>query len=271
MSLEVFLSAALAACTIIMAYLGLHVTLHPPNDSPRARFWYKCGFFACGVCSIALIIWQGVRNTNAQRAFDSKVGELQGMIKDTRKQVSDARADLQTESARRQQAETKLGNMVQETGRSTRNGVSEDIKKSPIQVQLNGATPEVAPLQAEDVKIIQSVERSNRPDAPYAAQWTVQANVPIMNLFRRVVSCSSPIKYLEWHPTGGMLYTSQLRKDNGKEVPLCRILDEDKTRVVFDLHGQPGIPLFGPETPLIVHVYSESGPITIKAIEVGPR
>ena len=53
MALDVSISAALVALTIIMAYLG--VTLHH-HHSPRAQFWYKFGFSFYGLCAVSLVI-----------------------------------------------------------------------------------------------------------------------------------------------------------------------------------------------------------------------
>lgn len=270
MWIDISIAAALAILTIGMAYLGVHVTLHPA-DSPAAKFWYKFGFSACAVGTVILVVWQGIRNGASQSAFTrrvsaltTQVGTLQSEVAGTRQQVTDARSDQQAESTRRQQAEKDLAIIVQGAGKSTREGVSEDIKKSPIKVQVTAGSVETAPLQTEDVRIIQSVVRSTHPDAAYAAQWIVQANVPI-NLLRRLITCNILLKYIEWRPSNGLI-----SYESGALDPI-RILDQDKTKVVIDLTGRTGTPVVVPEQSIIIHVYAESGPITIKSVDVGPR
>jgi len=99
----------------------------------------------------------------------------------------------------------------------------------------------------------------------------------VMGFFRRVVTCSNPVKYIDFHVSSGMLsfigrtINDPRSRDNGKELPLYQIVDVDPKKVVFDIKGQAGVPIFGPEQSLVVHVYSAVGPITIKSIEVGPK
>jgi outer membrane murein-binding lipoprotein Lpp len=270
MWIDISIATVLAILTIGMAYLGVHVTLHPA-DSPKAKFRYKFGFSACAVGTVLLVVWQGVRNGASQSAFvkrvsdlTSQVSTLQSEVTATKQQVTYARSDQQTESTRRQQAEKDLAVIVQGTGKSTREGVAEDIKKSPIKVQVAGGSVETAPLQTEDVRILQSVVRSTHSDAAYAAQWIIQANVPI-NLLRRLITCNVPLKFIESRPSNGLLAFL------GGALDPIRIWDQDKTKVIINLVGQPGTPIFVPEQSIIIHIYAESGPITIKSVDVGPR
>jgi hypothetical protein len=130
MGLDVSLSGFLALLTIAMAYLGVHVTLHPPSDeSPQVRFFYKAGFCICGLLSICLVVWQGIRNQKSQRGF---VQTINGLTT----QLGTLRDEETKETRRREQAENDLRAIVQGTGQSTREGVISDIKRSPILVQL---------------------------------------------------------------------------------------------------------------------------------------
>lgn len=143
--LDVVISASLAAVTIIMAYLGVHVTLHPPNESPRAQFWYKMGFFICGVLAVSLVVTQGIRAGRAQRSASSQIAGLQKDIskaaaeaESAKSEATAAKQEVRNESSRRQQAEKDLLIAVQASGKSTRQGVAEDIRKAPINVELAG-------------------------------------------------------------------------------------------------------------------------------------
>jgi hypothetical protein len=142
---DIIISAALAALTIVMAYLGVHVTLHPPNESQRARSLYKAGFFMCGILAVALVILQGVRTSKGQRDSATQIANLRTDIQgakteaqNARSESSNARMEVQNESSRRQQAEKDLLIALQATGKATRQGVAEDIRKTPLHVEVNG-------------------------------------------------------------------------------------------------------------------------------------
>src|ERR1700733_14423483 len=99
MWIDISISAVLAVLTIVMAYLGVHVTLHPTDDPKKVR-WYKIGFRACATGAVALVIWQGVRNGNAQNGFMANIDYLNHQVKglhqdldDTKQQVVDSRKD----------------------------------------------------------------------------------------------------------------------------------------------------------------------------------
>ncbi len=53
-----------------MGYLGVHMTLHPPDTDPKKKTRYKSAFFILGVLSVLLALVQGWRNGNAQVAAD---------------------------------------------------------------------------------------------------------------------------------------------------------------------------------------------------------
>lgn len=144
--LDVFISALLAAVTIAMAYLGVHVTLHPPGESLRTQRRYKVAFCACGVIAVSLVVVQGIRTNKALQRSTAQITNLENDIQgakteaqNARAEASNARTEVQKESARRQQAEKDLEIIVQSTGKATRQGVAEDIKKNPLKVSVNGA------------------------------------------------------------------------------------------------------------------------------------
>jgi hypothetical protein len=118
---DITFSAALAALTIAMGYLGVHVTFHPA-DSPKKKRLYKIGFWICGGCSLIVVIWQGVRNSTSQQQFANDISAARREAAEARVQAVSAGAetsrmhqDLTLESARRQQAEKDLGIAVQRT------------------------------------------------------------------------------------------------------------------------------------------------------------
>lgn len=108
MALDVSISIALVALTIIMAYLGM--TLYP-HDSPRAQFWYRFSFSFYGLCAVSLVIWQGIRNGDAARQNIT----LQWDVTEAKNEARSALQEVVKESARRQQLERELAT-IQNSG-----------------------------------------------------------------------------------------------------------------------------------------------------------
>jgi hypothetical protein len=142
---DIVISAVLAVLTIAMAYLGVHVTLHPKTDSPKEQFWYKSGFFACGIIAVSLVIVQGVRSVRTQRSASKQIASLQTDVKAARDdaqsaktEAAGARRDAKDESSRRQQAERDLLIAIQGASAATRKGVAEEIRNNPVKVEVNG-------------------------------------------------------------------------------------------------------------------------------------
>jgi hypothetical protein len=135
---DIILSTLLAILTIVMAYVGVHVTLHPPNESPKKQLLYKLGFFACGVLAVILVIVQGVRGLNSQRNATNEIDALQFDIRGARAEAESAKQEVKSESSRRQKAERDLALIIENSGRATRRGVAEDIRKSPLRVEVTG-------------------------------------------------------------------------------------------------------------------------------------
>jgi hypothetical protein len=89
MPLDVWIAALIAALTIAMAYMGVHITIHPLDESPRRRLRYKCGFAVCAAGAIALVAWQGVRNYRGQDELHRLLVQIQSNTKEPPKiQVS---------------------------------------------------------------------------------------------------------------------------------------------------------------------------------------
>lgn len=195
--------------------------------------------------------------------MENQISSLNRGIESERNETAELRGSLQPEIARRQQAERDLTLIVQRTGSETRVGVAEDIRKSPIKVDVVAAKAET-PLQSEDVRIIPSTVRSSHTDAPYAIELVIQANVPIMNL-RRLLTLSHPVKYLEWRPSSGQIIFMA-----GEKNAIWK-LEGDATKVVIALEGANGLPVLNPEQTLLVFLSADNGPLSIKSIQVGPR
>jgi hypothetical protein len=264
---DIFVSASLAALTMVMAYLGVHVTLHPPNESPRAQYLYKLGFFVCGLLAVALVITQGVRAGRSQRRSANEISDLKGTVVSVRGQLGNVetatallRSEQTAEIARRQQAEKDLALIVQGSGKAVREGVVADIKKSPISVQINGQAATAQPLEVEQLKLFSEVENSTHTDAPYAMKVTLQSTTPIDPL-RVAIRCTHEIKYVE------MSYHVMPSPDFGYGG--IEPYKDDHTIVIVNMTGNGKAPI-RPDLPLILHLASAE-PIVIKSFERGPR
>jgi hypothetical protein len=265
---DIIISASLTALTILMAYLGVHVTLHPPNESPRAQLLYKVGFFVCGILAVMLVITQGVRSRKSQSTASNEITTLKATLSSVRSDLSNVetatsllRSEQATEIARRQQAEKDLAIIVQGSGKAVRAGVVSDIKKSPITVQINGQGVTSQPLEVEDLKLFSEPENSTHSDAPYAVKITLQATAPIDPL-RIAIRCTNEIKYVEQSYPSGM--------GNGQMwYGGIEVYKNDHTIVIANMTGTGKAPI-RPDLPLILHIASAE-PIVIKSFERGPR
>jgi hypothetical protein len=137
--IDITIAALLTIVMIVMAYLGVHVTLHPA-DSPRSKRLYKGGFILCAFIAVALVFWQGVRNGKAQAALQRTVGDAASAARLDGQRIDRLMQEQKEEVARREQAEKDLALIIQATGQSTRSGVVTDLKKSPITVQVGRET-----------------------------------------------------------------------------------------------------------------------------------
>lgn len=79
MWIDVAISGVLAAITILMGYLGVHLTMHPA-ESRNARLCYKIGFASCAVVMVALVISQGVRNGRSQSSLREELTDLKDRL-----------------------------------------------------------------------------------------------------------------------------------------------------------------------------------------------
>jgi hypothetical protein len=72
----------LAILTIIMGYLGVHLTMHPA-ESPHQRKFFKIAFCSCALVMVSLVVWQSVRNADGQSALRGRITDLQSKVSHT--------------------------------------------------------------------------------------------------------------------------------------------------------------------------------------------
>jgi hypothetical protein len=73
--MDIAISAVLAILTILMGYLGVHVTLHPA-ESPSTARRYKIAFVFCAILTVCLVVWQGVRNSQTQSQLRQELVQI---------------------------------------------------------------------------------------------------------------------------------------------------------------------------------------------------
>jgi hypothetical protein len=79
--LDIGISVAIGLVTLITAYMGAHVTLHPA-ESAEARILYKLMFAACGAVACVLIGWQTYRNNEAQTNLKEQLAQIERNTKE---------------------------------------------------------------------------------------------------------------------------------------------------------------------------------------------
>jgi hypothetical protein len=118
---------------------GIAGWLMPVTERKRKyRYW----FAIVGVVLSGLIYLQQhrarVARANETQALTERIGEVQ-------RETEKLRHEQQAEIARRQQAERDLAIIIQGVGQSTRSGIAEDIRRSPITVNVeSGASARIA-------------------------------------------------------------------------------------------------------------------------------
>lgn len=112
--LDTILSVLLAVCATWSGYLGMRITLHPPQtDLEKAS--YKAAFIGIGVASIAVIVWQGANSHSVQEESRRDRIELNTSLQveiraaqTARDELQKLRRDMAAESERRDQAYKEL-------------------------------------------------------------------------------------------------------------------------------------------------------------------
>ncbi len=73
---DVAAAVAIGALTLLVAYLGVHLTMHPA-ETKRSKFAYKVAFFTCGVGICVLIGVQARQRDTSQEALLSRLKRIE--------------------------------------------------------------------------------------------------------------------------------------------------------------------------------------------------
>jgi hypothetical protein len=78
---DIAIAVALGLLTLLTAYLGVHVTLHPA-ESNKSKWAYKIAFTLCGLAICALIAVQTKRNSDTQDALRQEILQIEKNTKE---------------------------------------------------------------------------------------------------------------------------------------------------------------------------------------------
>jgi hypothetical protein len=225
-----------------MAYLGVHVTLHPV-DSRRAKLAYKLGFSICAVSTVGLVVWQDIRNGRSQSALDEKIETASAQSTKANATIGELKQREEAEIARREQAEKDLAILVQASGKATRDGVVSDIKKTPISVVLNTKGENSEPLRIPNITMTPETVVSTVSDAKFCQRLVFQSDVTV-DPVAMAIHLSEPVKY------AGILLTEAYT--GGAEIS-----KSDPKRIDLVAHGM-GMGILRPSNPLVLTVCGET-------------
>lgn len=145
--LDYFLNTAVILLPTILSLVGVLVSIKAPHS--KHHTWMRLSLIALGIVVSGVTFWQQSRSQKAHAAevagLNGTLSSVRGELKDVQSQTTDLQlqvktltGDQQTEVARRQQAEKDLMLALQSTSRATRQGVAEDIRKTPLKVSVSG-------------------------------------------------------------------------------------------------------------------------------------
>lgn len=88
---DIGITVGVAFLTFVMGFLGVYVTLHPP-ESPTAKFWWKAAFISCAIVGCGLVALQAYRTSVEQKDLEDSISSLQQSVNksETGREVDDA-------------------------------------------------------------------------------------------------------------------------------------------------------------------------------------
>lgn len=140
--MDIAIAVFIALFTCGLAYMGVHVTLHPP-DTDKAKWWWKIGFGLVAAAICVLVFIQTRRNGNQQATTDQSIADLKGNLKDANDQLTKANAALAQSSLQQSYMQGQLNGlslMVAKNG-SDNEGVVTAIGKIAKSNQPSGVEP----------------------------------------------------------------------------------------------------------------------------------
>jgi hypothetical protein len=85
---DIFVGVAVALTSAALAYMGWHVTLHPPSDQNKKRWVF--GFVGLSLVSVVLAVVQAYRSKTSSEALNREILRLEDQIKNEGAQLNGA-------------------------------------------------------------------------------------------------------------------------------------------------------------------------------------
>lgn len=142
--MDIVLAAAIALFTCVLAYMGLHVTLHP--QAPEAKNFWKAGFVIATAIVIVLVTCQTWRNLSEQNKTTSALTDLQKNLESAQQQLGEANKSLSQAALTQEFMKGQLSGLSLMVGKIGSNGdvASENVAKA-LRTIANGPSTGIEP------------------------------------------------------------------------------------------------------------------------------
>lgn len=218
------------ALVIIVAILGVGLTV-VGGFVASDKLWVRLCFLIGGPLLIGCVIWQGIRQLNAQSASDNAF-----MARENENRKDRERSDLKIDA---------LYALLQPT-----RPVTPSIRPIPGGKPVKEPQKPSLPPNNGKLKISQTPKTSTRADAPYETEVVIQTT-DIFPSLKMLVQCDGPV--VDAQPSiGGTMGTVQMMISFG--------VLRDHPNVIAYSYGS-STPPFGPANPVVINVWSKA-PIT---------
>jgi hypothetical protein len=74
--LDVIIAVGNGLLAAVMAFMGIYLTLHPPEGALSKR-WWKIAFIATAIAACLLVAWQTIRSNTTQASLQSQLDTIQ--------------------------------------------------------------------------------------------------------------------------------------------------------------------------------------------------
>jgi hypothetical protein len=247
--MDIFLAVVQAFVAAAAAYLGVHLTLHPPGESARAKLAYKAGFILCGLASIALIATQAYRNDQTQTALRGQLARIEKNTKtpptvEVVNNVPPAQVIIQGPSEEKKQTGNGRARAVQSVEGANTQGASSQAPPTspPGPPQTVEATPKPAPQVGRVRLANQRTIVSTDPEFPYGLEAVIQTDTNIEPV-AFALACDGVIgKAIAGFSGGGAYFQTKSGQVNN-----------DPKMFGFEWKS----PAFTADNPIVVTIYSK--------------
>jgi hypothetical protein len=146
MWIDVGISAGLAILTMVMGYLGVHLTMHPA-ESRKARRVYKGAFCSCAILMVILVVCQGIRASNSRSRLEGQISDLREKLTHTHIHFNTNAIALATGDATRFKVPPTMAQIFAMDGKAEFNVDYQNV--GPSNSEHTGATGAIFLAEAE--------------------------------------------------------------------------------------------------------------------------